>query len=136
MDYRQKKEYLESYQRHSKNIEALQMEYEKWETLGTKVTQSLSFAPAGGDENTSKPERSGIELAQIKEKIMKEIAESTVAREKVASAISKSKKRRYRDILTYRYINGLNAYKISRIIGKEVRGTHKLIRNAIYDLDI
>lgn len=135
MNYQEKVVFLMGYSRSIARIRAFQAEYEKWETIGSKITQSYSPTP-GGSGNTSKVERAAIEMAKVKDKINSEIVKSSVQRDKVLEAIEKIEKQRYADLLTYRYVNCLTVDRIAQIIGKDTRTVSKVIKTAIKQLDI
>ena len=137
MRYQEKVDFLEGYQRAMARIQAFQAEYERWETIGEKVTQTLSLTPAGGGNNEGRVARASLEMVEISKQIEDEITNALTQRDAIKDAIAaKCKKKRYADLLTYRYISGLKNYRIAMIIGKEPKTISNALRRAISDLDI
>ena len=136
MTYEGKKAYLEGYIRCMRRIEALSFEYEKWEAIGTKSNQGYSPAPGGGN-NSSKTETGGMNMADIMLQIEEERKATKKLRDEIQKAIrTKSAKRRYAELLEYRYINGLPNGKIAELIEKDKRSVERAIKAAINGLQI
>lgn len=137
MKYSEKVEFLEGYTRSMARIQAFQAEYERWETIGEKITQTYSPTPGGGGSNEGKVARASLEMVEISRQIEDEISNAIKQRDAIKEAIAtKCHKQRYADLLTYRYISGLKNHRIATIIGKEVKTVSNAMRRAISELDI
>ncbi len=137
MKFEAKKEYLKGYLNLNNKIVSLQTEYERWETIGTKVTPTLSHAPGGHGDNQSKVERASIEMARLKNELAEEIENATQKRDKIVRDINNhSPKVRHAQLLIWRYVNGMTLPQIARMIGKDERTVWNLINTAIRCLEL
>lgn len=135
MTYREKKSFLASYIRAENALRASLEEYERWETIGTKVNQVLSATPGAGGDSCGKVERAAMEMASIMEGIEADISSAKRTKQEILDAINTIPQLRYRDILKYRYICRLSNEKIAEMIGKDVKTLEKVMRSAIHQFN-
>lgn len=137
MKFEAKKEYLRSYNKVMNEIAALQNEYERWETIGTKVTPTLSAAPGGHGDNQSKVERAAIEMERLQREMAKEINNAVKYRQKIIHDINhRSPKVRHAQMLMWRFVNGMTVEQIAGMLKRDERTVRTLINKAINSLDI
>lgn len=129
-DYKRKSNILFAYQDLQKRVVALSYELTKWGTIGTGIQQRYEQGFGGGDVS-SKPEIAGAGLAEVTQKIKAELQEATKARDKIKQAIDSVKNRRYRAMLTYRFINGMSCSEVATMIGKTERSVYMIIKHAV-----
>lgn len=137
MDYKSKVDYLSGYKRKSAEISAALTEYERWLTIGARVTQVLDAAPGGGGCGGNRVEKAAIELSGIRGSLEKEIEECIRLREEIRRTINaKAKKPRYAELLRWRYVAGLSNAKIAWNIRKDEKTVSRAMVRAIKTLDI
>ena len=135
MTYKEKKAFLSSYIHAENALKASLAEYERWETIGTKVNRIFSAAPGSGSGSTDangKVERAAVEMASIMEGIQANIDDAKRTKAEVIAAINKVPRMRHRELLRYRYICRMSNTKIAEMIGKDVKTVEKVIKTAIY----
>lgn len=134
MDYKRKLDYLYGYKNKMARIRVLIEEHDRWMAIGAKVNQAYS-ADAGGShgDGSSRVEISAIELAKIDDELKQAVRE----RDKILRTIrTKSRHKRYQEILELRFIGGLSYNKLSDAIDKDVRTVQRVVRRAVETLEI
>lgn len=135
-EFERKKLYLNQYQEAQRKIAGLTAEMEKWVCIATKVNQAYDITGCGNGKGSSKAETGAVNIASILAEIQKDINDAVILRQSVKDAINKAKKKRYRELLERRYINGMTPAKISELYGKDERSIRRTINHAIDTLDI
>ena len=135
-EFERKKMYLNQYQEAQRKIAGLTAEMEKWGCLATKVNQAYDITGSGNVKGSSKTEMGAINISSILAKINAEIKDAETVRQSVKEAVKKVQKKRYRELLEMRYINGLTPHEISDLYEKDERSIRRTINHAIETLDI
>ena len=136
MDFKAKKEFLESYIVLQRKIGGLTHELSKWGSIGTKITSGYNDG-LGGSSVGSKTELAGVGLSEVRKEIEMCLNEAVREREKVIEAINHCQRLRHRELLTLKYVNGFSNGKIAEMLGKKEDGTiYKAVNNAINAMDI
>ena len=135
-EFERKKIFLQQYQDAQKRIYALTEEMEKWGCIATKVNQEYDITGSGNVKGSSKTEMGAINISSILAKINAEIKDAEIVRQSVKDAVKKVQKKRYRELLEMRYINGLTPHEISDLYEKDERSIRRSINHAIDELDI
>ena len=135
-EFERKKIFLQQYQDAQKRIYALTEEMEKWGCIATKVNQAYDITGFGNGKGSSKTEMGAINISSILAKINAEIKDAEIVRQSVKDAVKKVQKKRYRELLEMRYINGLTPHEISDLYEKDERSIRRSINHAIDELDI
>lgn len=130
MTYEEKKRFLRQYLDCERRIKALLEEREKWEAIGTKITQNLSPAPSGGG-TSNKVERAGCELTQIDTEIGYEIKTACELRNMVKKAIEGVKSEQRRIILQMRYMSGMSFAEIAKTLKKSEKNIYSMHRKSV-----
>lgn len=133
-EYERKKAVLSRYLILQRSISGYGEELAKWASIGTKINQSYQEG-IGVGEKTSKPENAGINLAEIKKCIIKDLGECMLERDSIKKAISEAPSR-YREVLTYRYVNGMKEREIASIMDKDERSARRIIKTATLSVKI
>ena len=129
-----KKEYLARYQSAQKQIKGLIREIEQWQTMAENASASISGG--GGKSNTSRVETGAINVMDIINQIQADIDKLTPIRPEIKAKIELCKSYRHREILTYRYINGMSINAIAQQEKKEPKTIVNLINAAVKKLEI
>ncbi len=137
MTYKEKVDFLKSYQAAVHRMKGLSLEYEKYKHIGGAISQQISAAPAHGSGTGDKTGKAGMGMADIRNQIEQETREAFEIRKNVKAAIdNKCKRKRYAEILTLKYINGMSDSGIADEYKKDVRTIKNVLRTAIESLDI
>ena len=136
MTYNEKKRFLEGYLYSVRRIRGLQNELEMWATIATGITQKLKPIMVQGGSNSNKIEDCAIRIAEIEDKITKEIEDSIAQKAKVESAIMTIKDTRRRELIQLRYINNVPVKKIAMDYDKPNDSIYKMIRKTVKNMDI
>lgn len=130
-----KKDYLNRYQSTQKQIKALIKEIEQWQTIAENASASISGG-GGGKSNNSRVELGAINVMDIINQIQSDIDELAPIRPEIKAKINSCKSYRHREILTYRYINGMTINAIARQEKKEPKTIINLINAAVKKIEI
>ena len=133
-EYERKKAVLSRYLALQRSISGYGEELAKWATIGTKINQSYQEG-IGAGENTSKPENAGINLAEIKKCIIKDLDTCMLERDSIKKVIGEAPSR-YREILVYRYINGFSVGAIADLMEKDERSVKRIVKDATLSVKI
>lgn len=131
MTYNEKKRFLEGYTHSVRRIKGLQNELEMWATIATGITQKLKPIMVQGGNNSNKIEDCAIRIAEIEDKITKEIEKSIVEKAKVESAIMTIRDTRRRELIQLHYIHNVPVNKIAQQYGKDENTIYKQLRNSL-----
>lgn len=130
-----KKEYLAQYQSTQKQIKGLIREIEQWQTMAENASAAISGG-GGGKSNTSMVETGAINVMDIIRQIQDDIDKLAPIRPEIKAKIESCKSYRHREILTYRYINGMTINAIARQERKEPKTIVNLINAAVKKIEI
>lgn len=107
----EKKAILLEYQAIERRIKRLQSEKRGWLEKATAVSPNLSDMPKGG--GADKIQNAVCRIADIEQKINREIDRQIDLRERIEAAVCAIPDGRLRDLMRYRYIDGLTWEKIA-----------------------
>lgn len=130
-----KKEYLAQYQSTQKQIKGLIREIEQWQTIAENASAAISGG-GGGKSNTSRVETGAINVMDMIRQIQDDIDKLAPIRPEIKAKIESCKSYRHREILTYRYINGMTINAIARQEKKEPKTIVNLINAAVKKIEI
>lgn len=130
-----KKEYLAQYQSTQKLIKGLIREMEQWQTMAENASAAISGG-GGGKSNTSRVETGAINVMDIINQIQADIDKLAPIRPEIKAKIESCKSYRHREILTYRYINGMTINAIARQEKKEPKTIVNLINAAVKKIEL
>lgn len=135
-EFERKKIFLSQYQEAQKRIAGLTEEMEKWGCLATKVNQAYNLGGTGGGNGSSKAETGAVNITFILAQIQAEIKTAEEIRIEVSKACQKASKRRYKALLSLRYVNGMSTRQIANLYAVDERSMRRSINHAIDELDI
>ena len=107
----EKKAILLEYQAIERRIKRLQSEKQGWLEKATAVSPSFSDMPKGG--GTDKIQNAVCRIADIEQKITREINRQIDLRERIEAAVCAIPDKKLRDLMQYRYIDGMTWGKIA-----------------------
>ena len=107
----EKKAVLLEYQAIERRIKRLQSEKQGWLEKATAVSPNLSDMPKSG--GTDKIQNAVCRIADIEQKINREIDRQIDLRERIEAAICAIPDGRLRDLMRYRYIDGMTWEQIA-----------------------
>ena len=136
MTYNEKKRFLEGYTYSVRRIKGLQNELEMWATIATGITQKLKPVMVQGGSGNNKMEDCAIRIAEIEDKLAKEIEDSITEKAKVESAIMTIRDTRRRELIQLRYIHNMPVFKIAQEYNKSDRTIYKQLRSTIRNLNM
>lgn len=121
----QKIRYLSRYRRLNQRIDRLLEEQSRWRERALKITPTLSQTPGGG-ESRSPIERPMDKVLEIDEEISREIDELVKIREEIEAVLGQLEDRNLRDLMKYRYIDGLTWEQVAEKMHYSWRHTCRL----------
>lgn len=128
--------FLKRYQELQKEIIGYTYELEKWGSIGTAINQKYQEGFGSSGENHSKPELSGVNLGDLTAQIQADIDRCKEERDNIKKAVEKVRKKRYRDVLRLKFINGMSHREIAELIEKNERSVYRVIKKAVEYLEI
>jgi len=114
-----------------KRIDAKIEERARIRALGERVTASYSSEPRGGSGPTSKVEIAAVRLVDLEGELTDAITRMVEYRRFVQKVADRLSDDRFRDLLTWRYINCWEWDKIAVAMGVDVKWTYKLHDRAL-----
>lgn len=131
----EKKAFLRRYGDNEREIKRLEEEITRWESRAEKVTASYSLAPAHGADG-DKVQVAVDNIAEVKAMLYDRLTDATELRRGIQAAIDTVEDGRLRNLLEYRYIDGLSWPKVAGKIHYEISQTYILHRIAIRTVEI
>lgn len=130
----EKKAILLEYQAIERRIKRLQSEKQGWLEKATAVSPNLSDMPKSG--GTDKIQNAVCRIADIEADINREIDRQIDLRERIEAAICAIPDGRLRDLMRYRYIDGMTWEQIAVTMRLDYRWVLRLHGRALSELTI
>ncbi len=127
--------YLSRYIPASRSIDRLLEEQYRWKCLAIKVTSTLSPVPGGG-ESGSPIERPMDKVDELEKEINREIDELVKIREEIEAVLGQLEDRNLRDLMKYRYIDGLTWEQVAEKMHYSWRHTCRLHGEALAKINM
>ncbi len=108
----EKKAFLRRYGDNEREIKRLEDELTRWESRAEKVTASYSLAPAHGADG-DKVQVAVDNIAEVRAMLYDRLTDATELRRSIQAAIDTVEDARLRNLLEYRYIDGLTWDKVA-----------------------
>ena len=112
--HRASREYLMQVRRMQTRLASLRERRAYYRDLATQITARYGTAPGGAGPAGSKVERAALKIAAIEEELLAREGECAAVAIEVERAISELGDAKYRDVLTYRYLNCWGWARIAR----------------------
>ena len=128
LTYEQKIEWLKSYRALDAKIESLTEDLQVWNARATKITASISQEPkaAGSGDQL---QRCIDQICELQTEIAQEMEKLRQRKQQIEAAIRALDGKAYRDILWYRYIQGMTVEETADKVGysqKQISRKHKI----------
>lgn len=137
MTYKEKKEFLSGYLWAQGDIIGAKKEIEFWESVGMRMNSSLELVPVNMSGGRSKVENAAVKVVSIIEGIQKEMEDAETRKAAILEVINtKTKYRRQRNLLYWRFIRHMKYDEIAAVIGKDIKTVQRIVKKAVEDLDI
>ena len=130
----EKKAILLEYQAIERRINRMLDEKQRWMEKATMITPTISDMPKGG--GTDKIQNAVCRIADIEDDINREIDRQIDLRERIKTAICAIPDGRLRDLMKYRYIDGLTWEQIAVTMRLDYRWVLRLHERALSELTI
>lgn len=108
----EKKAFLRRYGDNEREIKRLEEEIARWKSRSEKVTTSFSMAPAHG-EGDDKVQLAVENIAEVNAMLYDRLTDATEMRRSIQAAIDTVEDTRLRNLLEYRYIDGMTFEQIA-----------------------
>ena len=128
------REYMRELLRRSARIDALHERQRHYIALAERMTASYSGMP-GGRRQASRVEEYACKAADLARELDRRIDEYVDLVREAERLISRLPDERYRDVLTYRYLNGWRFPRVARAMGYERKYIYRLHEQALHALD-
>lgn len=130
----EKKTFLRQYGDNEIEIRRLEEEIARWESRAEKVTANYSLAPAHGEDG-DKVQLAVDNITEIKSMLYDRLLDATELRRSIQTVIDTIRDERLRNLLEYRYIDGLSWKSVSEKLHYEISRIHYLHRVALGTLN-
>ncbi|MEA5134639.1 MAG: sigma factor-like helix-turn-helix DNA-binding protein [Candidatus Fimivivens sp.] len=131
----EKKAFLRRYGDNEREIKRLEEEIARWESRAEKVTASYSLAPAHGADG-DKVQVAVDNIAEVKAMLYDRLTDATELRRSIQAAIGTVEDARLRNLLEYRYIEGMTFERIAVEMDVTYVHTCRLHGNALNLLNV
>lgn len=131
----EKKAYLRRYSDNEREINRLEEELARWESRAQKITTSYSLAPAHNADG-DKIQTAVDAIVEVKAMLYDRLADATELRRNIQAAIDTVQDGRLRNLLEYRYIDGITFEQIAVKMNYNWRWTLYLHGRALMNIQI
>lgn len=131
----EKRKWLNGYRWLVAEYRQLAEERRRWLTVACHITPQYSATPKGGSGNADKIQRSVEKLAEIDEKIAKQLERTAARRQEIENAIDSLSDSRYRVVLRCRYLDGESFERIATRMNYSYRWVKALHRQGLEEIE-
>lgn len=114
-------------------IDQITKELQRWQDLATRISPSYSDMPHGG--GSDKVQTAAVEVAELTDKLNQKLHQAIMVQENIKKLLESLDDIKLRQLMSYRYINGMRWEKIAVLMNYDYRYVLKLHRKALYGLD-
>lgn len=133
MDNKEKCRYLNQYRIMHIEIDQITKELQRWQDLATRISPSYSDMPHGG--GSDKVQTAAVEVAELTDKLNRKLHQAIMVQENIKKLLESLDDIKLRQLMSYRYINGMRWEEIAVLMNYDYRYVLKLHRKALYGLD-
>ncbi len=135
LTYEQKIEWLKSYRELDGKIESMTEQLQVWNARATKITATISQEPkaAGSGDQL---QRCIDQICELQTEIAQEMDKLRKRKQQIETAIHTVSDKRYRDLLWYRYIEGISLALTAERMNRSWRWIQELHREAVEAIKI
>lgn len=135
MTSEQKIEWLKSYRALDAKIESLTEDLQVWNARATKITATISQEPKASSSG-DQLQRCVDKICELREEISREMDKLRQCRQQIEAAIQTLDDERYRDLLWYKYIEGISLLLVAERMNLSWRWVQELHKKAVEAIKI
>ncbi len=129
MDNKEKCRYLNQYRIMHIEIDQITKELQRWQDLATRISPSYSDMPHGG--GSDKVQTAAVEVAELTDKLNQKIHQAIMVQENIKKLLESLDDIKLRQLMSYRYINGMRWEEIAVRMDFNYRWVFRLHRKAL-----
>ena len=114
-------------------IDQITKELQRWQDLATRISPSYSDMPHGG--GSDKVQTAAVEVAELTDKLNRKLHQAIMVQENIKKLLESLDDIKLRQLMSYRYRNGMRWEEIAVLMNYDYRYVLKLHRKALYGLD-
>lgn len=129
MDNKEKCKYLNQYRIMHIEIDQITKELQRWQDLATRISPSYSDMPHGG--GSDKVQTAAVEVAELTDKLNRKLHQAIMVQENIKKLLESLDDIKLRQLMSYRYINGMRWEEIAVRMDFNYRWVLRLHRKAL-----
>lgn len=129
MDNKEKCRYLNQYRIMHIEIDQITKELQRWQDLATRISPSYSDMPHGG--GSDKVQTAAVEVAELTDKLNQKLHQAIMLQENIKKLLESLDDIKLRQLMSYRYINGMRWEEIAVRMDFNYRWVLRLHRKAL-----
>lgn len=129
MDNKEKCRYLNQYRIIHIEIDQITKELQRWQDLATRISPSYSDMPHGG--GSDKVQTAAVEVAELTDKLNRKLHQAIMVQENIKKLLESLDDIKLRQLMFYRYINGMRWEEIAVRMDFNYRWVLRLHRKAL-----
>ena len=124
MENKEKCRYLNQYRIMHIEIDQITKELQRWQDLATRISPSYSDMPHGG--GSDRVQTAAVEVAELTEQLNEKIHQAIMVQENIKKLLESLDDIKLRQLMSYRYINGMRWEEIAVRMDYDYRYVLKL----------
>lgn len=129
MENKEKCRYLNQYRIMHIEIDQITKELQRWQDLATRISPSYSDMPHGG--GSDKVQTAAVEVAELTDKLNRKLHQAIMVQENIKKLLESLDDIKLRQLMFYRYINGMRWEEIAVRMDFNYRWVLRLHRKAL-----
>ncbi len=129
MENKEKCRYLNQYRIMHIEIDQITKELQRWQDLATRISPSYSDMPHGG--GSDKVQTAAVEVAELTDKLNQKLHQAIMVQENIKKLLESLDDIKLRQLMSYRYINGMRWEEIAVRMDFNYRWVLRLHRKAL-----
>ena len=129
VDNKEKCRYLNQYRIMHIEIDQITKELQRWQDLATRISPSYSDMPHGG--GSDKVQTAAVEVAELTDKLNQKLHQAIMVQENIKKLLESLDDIKLRQLMFYRYINGMRWEEIAVRMDFNYRWVLRLHRKAL-----
>lgn len=129
VDNKEKCRYLNQYRIMHIEIDQITKELQRWQDLATRISPSYSDMPHGG--GSDKVQTAAVEVAELTDKLNQKLHQAIMVQENIKKLLESLDDIKLRQLMSYRYINGMRWEEIAVRMDFNYRWVLRLHRKAL-----
>lgn len=129
MENKEKCRYLNQYRIMHIEIDQITKELQRWQDLATRISPSYSDMPHGG--GSDRVQTAAVEVAELTDKLNRKLHQAIMVQENIKKLLESLDDIKLRQLMSYRYINGMRWEEIAVRMDFNYRWVLRLHRKAL-----